>query len=66
MNKWVYKNKIVNANCALTDYAMNRYGEEGWELVTVCPSPCGKTILYVFKRPVEDQHVFKSKDHEAI
>jgi len=50
MNKWEYINAIIDDTPDANVMAfLNKYGEEGWELVTVAPS--GRA--FVFKRQVE-------------
>ncbi len=50
MTKWEYQvAPIPLHNEALM---LNNFGQDGWELVTLIPSPQGNDIAY-FKRPVE-------------
>ena len=50
MNKWEYINAIIDDTPDANVMAfLNKYGEEGWELVTVAPS--GRA--FVFKRQIE-------------
>ncbi|GAB4009183.1 DUF4177 domain-containing protein [Nocardioides ultimimeridianus] len=50
MTKWEYQVAPV-LNHAATQI-LNNFGQDGWELVAVIPSPQGNDLAY-FKRPVE-------------
>jgi hypothetical protein len=49
MTKWEYVTVplLIHATKAILD----QWGEDGWELVTVLPSPSGEQMVAYFKRP---------------
>jgi hypothetical protein len=48
--KWEYKSTSVRIG-PLTDESLNKYGEDGWELVAVATVPNKVEVVYYFKRP---------------
>lgn len=51
MNKWEYFVAPILSHAA--QQILNNYGSEGWELVSVVPTPGSETSVGYFKRPLE-------------
>lgn len=50
MTRWEYKYDLVDR---VTESLLNKFGERGWELVTIFQRPDG--INLYFKRPVREE-----------
>ena len=48
--KWEYKTTSLRGG-SLTNEALNKYGDDGWELVAVAAVPGRNETVYYFKRP---------------
>lgn len=53
MVKWEYKVEIVKFDSHTVEGILNRYGEEGWELVNMIDR-LGGYKLFIFKRRKEE------------
>ena len=52
MVKWEYKTKYNEFR--LSDKALDEFGQDGWELVSLTQDVLYKTWSYVFKRPIRE------------